>query len=67
MSWLSILVLLICPLMMIFCMKGMMGGHNHHDSNSAHDLNNKMKNLEAENEKLRKEIDALSSLVKKEF
>ena len=66
MSWLSILVLLICPLMMILCMKGMMGGHNHHDSHSSHDLNKKMMNLEAENEKLRKELDALSSLVKKE-
>lgn len=66
MTWLSVLALLICPLMMIFCMKGMMGGHNHHDSHSSHNLNNKMKNLESENEKLRKEIDALSLLVKKE-
>jgi hypothetical protein len=66
MSWLSILLLLMCPLMMIFCMKGMMGGHKHHDSHASNDLDNKMANLEAENKKLRSEIDALSTLVKKE-
>lgn len=66
MSWLSILVLLLCPLMMIFCMKGMMGGHKHDDSHPSHDLNKKMKYLEVENEKLRKELDNLASLVKKE-
>lgn len=27
MEWLNILVLLACPLMMLFCMKGMFGGH----------------------------------------
>lgn len=66
MEWLSYLLLLLCPLMMIFCMKGHMGGHKHHDSHSSNDLSKKMMNLETENEKLRKEIDALSTLVKKE-
>jgi cell division protein FtsB len=66
MSWLNILLLLLCPLMMIFCMKGMMGGHKHHDSNASNDLHKKMATIEAENKKLRNEIDALSTLVKKE-
>lgn len=66
MEWLSYLLLLLCPLMMIFCMKGHLGGHKHHDSHSSIDLSKKMRNLEAENEQLRKEIDALSTLVKKE-
>lgn len=55
MEW---LLLLLCPLMMIFCMKGM-GGHKHHSSHSSKDLNVKMTDLEQENMKLRKEIDAL--------
>ncbi|PLR83704.1 hypothetical protein CVD25_13640 [Bacillus canaveralius] len=66
MEWLSYLVLLLCPLMMIFCMKGHGGGHKHHDSHSSKDFNNKVDNLETENAKLRKEIDALSSIVRKE-
>lgn len=64
-EWLSYLLLLLCPLMMIFCMKGM-GGHKHHHSHSSKDLDTKMSKLELENEKLRKEIDDLSSMVKKE-
>ncbi|MGE6721256.1 DUF2933 domain-containing protein [Peribacillus frigoritolerans] len=66
MEWLSILLLLICPLMMIFMMKGHKGGGHHHEPRSAKDLNTKMSNIELENEKLRKEIDALSTMVKKE-
>jgi cell division protein FtsB len=48
-------------------MKGM-GGHKHHDhtSHSSKILDSKMANLELENEKLRKEIDDLSSMIKKE-
>lgn len=43
-----------------------MGGHKHHHSHSSKDLDTKMSKLELENEKLRKEIDDLSSMVKKE-
>ncbi|MDQ0232404.1 DUF2933 domain-containing protein [Metabacillus malikii] len=67
MEWLQLLILLICPLMMIFCMKGMFGHKNHdHHSNSSNNLNDKMLNLELENKKLREEIEALSAMVKKE-
>lgn len=65
MQW---LLLLICPLMMIFMMKGMGGhggGHKHQDSQTSMDLDSKMNKLELENEKLKKEIDDLSSMVKK--
>jgi hypothetical protein len=65
MEWLPFLLLLLCPLMMIFCMKGM-GGHKHHHSHSSNDMEEKMSKLELENEKLRKEVNALSSMVKKE-
>jgi hypothetical protein len=51
--------------MMIFCMKGM-GGHKHHHNHNSGDLGAKLSKLEIENEKLRKEIDGLSSMVKKE-
>lgn len=46
-------------------MKGM-SGHKHHQSHSSNDMDVKVTKLELENEKLHKEIDALSSLVKKE-
>jgi len=48
-------------------MKGM-GGHKHHDhdSHSSKISDSRMANLELENEKLRKEIEAFSSMVKKE-
>lgn len=62
MEW---LLTLICPLMMIFMMFGM-GGHGKKHKHSSSAIDVKMTNLELENEKLRKEIDALSSLVKKE-
>lgn len=65
MEWLSYLLLLICPLMMIFCMKGMVG-HTHHHNHTPEDISEKLSKLEKENEKLRKEIDGLSSMVKKE-
>jgi hypothetical protein len=48
-------------------MKGMSGHKNHdHHSHSSNYLNEKMLNLELENEKLRKEVNALSSMLKKE-
>jgi hypothetical protein len=68
MEWLRYLTLLICPLMMLFCMKGLWShgkGHNH-SSHSSNDLDSKVSKLELENEKLRREIDMLSDMVKKE-
>ena len=45
-----------------------MGGHKYHDHDphSSKILDAKMANLELENEKLRKEIEALSAMVIKE-
>ena len=66
MEWLPYLLLLLCPIMMIFCMKGM-GGHGHKNhSHGTNDLNMKISKLEGENERLQKEIDSLSEMVKKE-
>ncbi|HJV32035.1 MAG TPA: DUF2933 domain-containing protein [Bacillales bacterium] len=68
MQWLSYLLILLCPLMMIFMMKGHGGGHHNHDkSHMNHDLNKKIDLLQEENRKLRNEIENLSSIVKKDF
>ncbi|WP_050183915.1 DUF2933 domain-containing protein [Domibacillus robiginosus] len=32
MAWIQIVALLLCPLMMLFCMKGMFRGHKHSHS-----------------------------------
>lgn len=69
MEWLQYLLLLLCPLMMIFCMKGHFGGHKHnhnHESHSMNDIDKKVGNLLEENAKLRQEVDDLSKMVKKE-
>lgn len=66
MEWLSYLLVLICPLMMIFMMRGHGGGHKHHDSHATKDLDLKMSKLELENEKLQKKINDLSAMLKKE-
>jgi hypothetical protein len=52
--------------MMLFMMKGHShgGGHEHH--NSSKELNTKMTKLEVENERLQREIDSLSAMIKKE-
>ncbi|MGG7620776.1 DUF2933 domain-containing protein [Bacillus coreaensis] len=72
MEW---LLLLICPLMMLFMMKGHFWGHKnshgghshqHHDAQISNNVLTKVKDLELENEKLRKEISELSSLIRKE-
>lgn len=65
MEWLTFLLILLCPLMMIFCMKGMMGSHKHHGSHQTKDLDTKLSHLQMENEKLRKEVSDLSSILKK--
>lgn len=69
MEWLQYLLVLVCPLMMIFMMKGHGGhgnSHQNHDSHQSKEMDTKLSKLELENEKLRKEIDALSTLVRKE-
>ncbi|HWO76939.1 MAG TPA: DUF2933 domain-containing protein [Bacillus sp. (in: firmicutes)] len=66
MEWFSNLLLLLCPLMMIFCMKGM-GGYKHHHSHSSNDMDIKISKLELENEELRKEINSLSAKVQKDL
>lgn len=65
MEWLQYLLLLVCPLMMIFMMKGHShgGGHKHH--NSSNELDYKISVLEDENKRLQKEISTLSSMIKK--
>ncbi|MGG0717135.1 DUF2933 domain-containing protein [Robertmurraya massiliosenegalensis] len=61
MEW---LLLLICPLMMIFMMKGHShGGHKRH--NTSKEIDSKMSLLEKENERLQEEINNLSSMIKK--
>lgn len=65
MEWLSYLLILICPLMMIFCMRGHGGGHSHqHDLNSK-TMDTKFKLLEDENRKLKDEVENLSKIIKK--
>lgn len=60
MSWL--LLLLICPLMMIFMMKGM---HTPHDNHEKHDVTKEdLESLRKENELLSKELSDLKSKIK---
>lgn len=73
MEW-SWLILLICPLMMIFMMFGMKGSHGHGDGHgrshgydyghaaSAMDqgVQQQLRELRAQNEQLRREVDHLS-------
>lgn len=69
MEWLLYLLLLACPLMMIFMMKGHGGhgrSHQHHNFQSTEDLQTKLSELELENEKLQKEMDALTTMVRKD-
>ncbi|WP_336788284.1 DUF2933 domain-containing protein [Paenibacillus sp. MMO-177] len=68
MQWLSILAVFACPLMMLFCMKGMFSGHKHssakkdcHNSSNQNvqSLQLKMAELMEQNHKLTKEIENL--------
>ncbi|GGF92538.1 DUF2933 domain-containing protein [Paenibacillus aceti] len=69
MEW-SWLILLICPLMMIFMMFGMKGSHGHGDGHGhdyGHAVNamdqgvqQQLRELRAQNEQLRREVDHLS-------
>jgi hypothetical protein len=67
MEWLSFLLLLICPLMMLFCMKGhMVGRHNHNKTNLGNNLEKRMHFLEEENKKLQKELDEFIKMLEKD-
>lgn len=69
MEWLSYLLVLLCPLMMIFCMKGMTG-HKHSrsvhqdakeiaylkDEQEMHELQQRLEYLIEQNEDLKSEI-----------
>jgi hypothetical protein len=62
MHWFSYLLVLLCPLMMIFCMRG----HNHqHEPHLSNNMEKKLKLLEEENNKLKYEIETLAKIVKK--
>jgi hypothetical protein len=67
MQWLSYLLVLLCPLMMIFCIRGHGKGDKHpEDSDLKKNLDNKVNFLQKENNMLREEIAFLSALVKEE-
>lgn len=68
MSWLTIGLLLACPLMMFFCMRGMSGGHKNAKTHSGHDgvsqkelqeLQISMADLMEQNHRLSKEVQSL--------
>ncbi|QDX94088.1 DUF2933 domain-containing protein [Brevibacillus laterosporus] len=62
MDW-SWLLLLACPLMMIFMMFGMRGGHNHNSKSNeqaALRLQTELEQLKVENEKLRRDSKDLA-------
>ncbi|MED4041059.1 DUF2933 domain-containing protein [Niallia taxi] len=68
MTWLQILLLLACPLMMLFCMKGMFSGNKEKNTQSDHQqvsstelqsVQIKVADLIEENQKLMKEIQSL--------
>ena len=66
MEWFQYLLILLCPLMMIFCMRGHGGGHNHqHDQHLSQSTDLKLKLLEEENNKLKNEMEALAKVIKK--
>ncbi|WP_054939806.1 DUF2933 domain-containing protein [Paenibacillus ihuae] len=65
MDW-SWLVALVCPLMMIFMMFGMRGGHNHGSNKkqlSAGEVEQELLHLKVQNELLQKEVQGLKDKV----
>lgn len=66
MEWLSYLLVLVCPIMMLFMMKGH-GGHKHGSNNkqSSPDLEDKVLKLEQENKRLSSKLEDLSISLKK--
>jgi hypothetical protein len=64
MEWLSYLLVLLCPIMMLVCMRGHgSNGHKHHHEDP--DFNKEIKFLKEDNKVLHDEIEDLSQLVKK--
>lgn len=61
MGW-FLLLLLICPLMMIFMMKGMHGPHDNHHKNEVSKADLDL--LKRENDLLSKELSELKSKIK---
>lgn len=64
MEW-SWLLVLVCPLMMIFMMFGMKGSHSHGHGQASHSsidlgVEQQLSELREQNEQLRKEVDKLS-------
>lgn len=63
-QWISILSFLICPLMMLFCMKGMFSKNSHCSkekiSNGSADIVSQITELKEQNEELRSRLEKLS-------
>lgn len=61
-NFLSILALLVCPLMMFFCMRGHSGhGHKGHGQPQDNHIDQKIQKLEEQNQQLLKEIGELKN------
>ncbi|WP_018665490.1 DUF2933 domain-containing protein [Heyndrickxia acidiproducens] len=64
MEWLSYLLFLACPLMMLFMMRGGHGhggGHGQHSPQEHdHEMHRRLQNLEEENQRLKERVDAFS-------
>ncbi|MDT3425761.1 hypothetical protein J2Z22_001280 [Paenibacillus forsythiae] len=73
MNWSSLLVL-VCPLMMIFMMFGMKGMHGHgHGKNRSHgvsapdaDVRRELDELKVQNEQMKRELERLAACQKAE-
>jgi hypothetical protein len=59
MQWLNLLLILLCPLMSYFCMKGMRKGNHHSKGGNHNNQTDTDQKLLAENKQLRHEIQQL--------
>lgn len=66
MTWVQILLLLACPLMMVFCMKGMFSGNKNKKSDHQQDSSTELQSLQIQmadlielNHNLTKEVQSL--------
>ncbi|WP_371862201.1 MULTISPECIES: DUF2933 domain-containing protein [Heyndrickxia] len=59
MEWFSYLLFLVCPLMMLFMMRGGHGGGHSHSEHD-HEMHNRLQNLEEENQRLKERLNAFS-------